>query len=61
MGDKFFGYRRENGSAGVRNLIAVIPSVFCAAKVAERIAQKVPGTGNPRTYERITSTLTPAK
>ncbi|MDR3592495.1 MAG: UxaA family hydrolase [Negativicutes bacterium] len=44
MGDKFLGYRRENGAAGVRNLIAVIPSVFCAAKVAERIAQNVPGT-----------------
>lgn len=44
MGDTFLGYRRENGSAGVRNLIAVIPSVFCAAKVAERIAQNVPGT-----------------
>jgi altronate dehydratase large subunit len=44
MGDKFLGYRRENGSAGVRNLIAIIPSVFCAAKVAQRIAQNVPGT-----------------
>lgn len=44
MGDTFLGYRRENGTVGVRNLIAVIPSVFCAAKVAERISQNVPGT-----------------
>jgi len=43
MGDKFLGFRRENGAAGVRNHIAVIPSVFCAAKVAQRIAQNVPG------------------
>ena len=43
MGDKFLGYRRENGAAGVRNLIAIIPSVFCAAKVAQRIAQNILG------------------
>ena len=42
--DKFFmGFARENETFGVRNHIAVIPSVFCAAKVAERIAQNVPG------------------
>ena len=44
MGDTFLGYRRENGTVGVRNLIAIIPSVFCAGKVAERIASNVPGT-----------------
>lgn len=44
MGDTFLGYRRENGTVGVRNLIAIIPSVFCSAKVAERISQNVPGT-----------------
>ncbi|MRG84923.1 UxaA family hydrolase [Salinibacillus xinjiangensis] len=44
MTDTFMGYRRENGKVGVRNLIAVIPSVFCSAKVAERIAYQVPGT-----------------
>lgn len=43
-GDKFMGYSRENGTYGVRNHIAIIPSVFCAAKVAERISQNVPGT-----------------
>jgi altronate dehydratase large subunit len=44
MGDKFLGYRRKDGSVGVRNLIAVIPSVFCSSKVAERIAYQVPGS-----------------
>jgi altronate dehydratase large subunit len=44
MGDKFMGYRRENGAFGVRNLIAIIPSVFCSAKVAQRIAQQIPGS-----------------
>jgi len=43
MGDKFLGFQRENGAIGVRNLIAIIPSVFCAAKVAQRIAQNIPG------------------
>lgn len=44
MTDTFLGYRRENGTVGVRNLIAIIPAVFCAAKVAERIAASIPGT-----------------
>jgi altronate dehydratase large subunit len=43
MTDTFMGYRRKNGSVGVRNQIAIIPSVFCSAKVAERIAYQVPG------------------
>jgi len=40
---KFKGYRREDGRVGVRNYIAVIPSVFCANKVAEKIAQNIEG------------------
>ncbi|GAB7056721.1 MULTISPECIES: UxaA family hydrolase [unclassified Paenibacillus] len=44
MADKFMGYWRKDGSVGVRNLIAIIPSVFCSAKVAERIAYQVPGS-----------------
>ncbi|MEL7657914.1 MAG: UxaA family hydrolase, partial [Bacillota bacterium] len=35
---KFRGYRRLDGRVGVRNYIAVIPSVFCANKTAELIA-----------------------
>lgn len=41
--DTFMGYARKDGRVGIRNQIAVIPSVFCAAKVAERIAYQVPG------------------
>lgn len=44
MTDKFMGYWRKDGSVGVRNIIAIIPSVFCSAKVAERISAQVPGS-----------------
>ena len=40
---KFKGYKRANGRIGVRNYVAVIPSVFCAQKVAEKIAQNIEG------------------
>ena len=39
----FEGYRRSQGLPGVRNGIAVIPSVFCANTVARRIAEHVAG------------------
>ncbi|RGY98372.1 UxaA family hydrolase [Clostridium sp. AM58-1XD] len=39
----FMGYRRPDGQVGVRNYIGVIPSVFCANKVAELIASQVEG------------------
>ena len=48
MGDRLFvdgtfpGFRRADGGVGVRNLIAVIPSVICANVVTERIAAQVP-------------------
>lgn len=38
---EFLGYKRKNGRAGVRNHLAVIPSVFCAKKVAEKISENV--------------------
>ncbi|WP_018922062.1 UxaA family hydrolase [Salsuginibacillus kocurii] len=44
MTETFMGYRRENGQVGIRNEIAIIPSVFCSGKVAERIAYQVPGS-----------------
>lgn len=37
----FQGYLRPNGQVGVRNYIAVIPSVFCANTVARNIASQV--------------------
>lgn len=39
----FMGYRRACGRAGTRNLVAVIPTVFCANLVARRIAESVQG------------------
>ena len=39
----FQGYRRARGLPGVRNAVAVIPSVFCANTVARRIAEHVAG------------------
>lgn len=40
----FMGYRRPQGLPGVRNHIAIIPSVFCANTVARRIYEQVNGT-----------------
>jgi len=40
---KFKGYVRADGQVGVRNHIGVIPSVFCANRVAELIAAQVEG------------------
>jgi len=39
----FTGFRRTQGLPGLRNVIAVIPSVFCANTVARRIAEHVSG------------------
>ncbi|GAC1578025.1 MAG: UxaA family hydrolase [Candidatus Elarobacter sp.] len=38
----FLGYRRANGTIGVRNHVLVIPSVMCANHVVELIGRKVP-------------------
>ena len=43
MTKSFFGYARPDGSVGVRNVIAVIPSVLCASHVAKMIASQVEG------------------
>lgn len=40
---KFLGYRRENGTVGVRNHLLVIPASVCASEVAGRIASHVNG------------------
>lgn len=42
-GLKFKGYERPDGRIGVRNHIGVIPSVFCANRVASLIADRVEG------------------
>ncbi|MDI6874105.1 UxaA family hydrolase [Candidatus Solincola sp.] len=41
--DTFLGYRRPDGRVGVRNHVAVLPSVACANGVASAIAARVPG------------------
>jgi len=41
---KFMGYRRANGTVGIRNYVAIIPSVFCANSTVEAIARQVDGT-----------------
>jgi altronate dehydratase large subunit len=41
--ETFQGYRRPQGLPGVRNSVAIIPSVFCANTVARRIAEHVAG------------------
>ncbi len=41
-GETFAGYPRPNGQAGVRNLIAVVATVSCAAQTARAIAHAFP-------------------
>lgn len=38
----FAGYRRPNGTVGVRNHVLVLPSVMCANHVVDRIGRRVP-------------------
>ena len=38
----FAGYRRRNGTVGVRNHVLVMPSVMCANHVVDRIGRRVP-------------------
>jgi len=40
----FSGYERENGSVGIRNYIAIIPSVVCSTNPAQKIAEKIPNS-----------------
>ena len=41
---EFMGFQRENGEIGVRNYVAVIPTVGCANEVSEAITDRVPGS-----------------
>lgn len=40
---QFQGYRRPDGTVGIRNHVLVLPSVVCANRVARGIAQQVTG------------------
>ena len=64
---KYYGYVRPDGSVGVRNYVAILPSVVCANEVAEDIARQVEGTQavlhhqgccqTPPDLERVTEAL----
>ena len=41
----FLGFPRPDGRVGVRNHVLVVPTVICAAVVAERIAAAIPAYG----------------
>ena len=41
MNEEFMGYERPKGKVGIRNTIAIIPSVVCVNHVAEQIANKL--------------------
>jgi altronate dehydratase large subunit len=42
MSRTFMGYKRANGTIGVRNHVVILPSVMCANHVVELIGRKVP-------------------
>lgn len=42
MSGTFMGYKRANGTVGIRNHVLVLPSVMCANHVVELIGRKVP-------------------
>lgn len=64
---EFMGYVRPDGKVGSRNHVAVIPTVVCAADVAQAIVRQVPGTVGffhhqgccqlPPDLDRVTKTL----
>lgn len=44
MSQTFLGYKRDDGTVGVRNHVLVFPTTVCASHVAKRIAEEVKGT-----------------
>src|SRR5882672_1448417 len=44
-GPAFLGFLRSDGQVGVRNHVLVVPTVICAAVVAERIAASIAPIG----------------
>lgn len=44
MAMNFEGYRRRNGSVGVRNHVLIFPTTICASAVAQMISREVTGT-----------------
>lgn len=44
MRNTFLGYKRADGTVGVRNHVLILSSVVCASHVAKRISEEVQGT-----------------
>ena len=44
MKTTFLGYKRSDGTVGVRNYVLILPTVVCASHVAKRISEVVQGT-----------------
>ncbi|MBO8173337.1 MAG: UxaA family hydrolase [Bacillaceae bacterium] len=40
----FYGYRRPDGSVGVRNHVLILPTITCATQTAQRVTELVHGT-----------------
>jgi len=40
----FWGYRRPDGSVGVRNHVLILPTIVCATQTAQRVTELVQGT-----------------
>lgn len=65
--NSFYGYRRQDGKYGSRNLVTVVPSVICTTDVAQAIVRQVQGTVGyfhhqgccqlPIDLKRVTDTL----
>lgn len=41
---KFRGYRRSNGTVGIRNHVLIFPTTTCASMVAQMISREIAGT-----------------
>ncbi|WP_284646150.1 UxaA family hydrolase [Paenibacillus silviterrae] len=41
---QFWGYRRSDGTVGIRNHILILPTITCAAQAAKQITELVQGT-----------------
>lgn len=55
MADKYLtGYRRPNGSVGIRNLVVILPVDDLSNAVCESVARTIPGTlALPHAYGRL--------
>ena len=61
---KFAGYLRPDGSVGVRNFVAVLPTIGCANELAHTIAEQVPGVIpllHNHAWIRVGMDVTPAR